>query len=128
MPDSTPCDDGSACTLDDTDQQGQCTGTPGACGTADGPCDPATDACTTAASTLPPTESVTPIDLVAVVETIRDAIPDGSPCDDGDPCTVDDVYHEGVCSGTALSYTECTALTGAACENVSGEPSDEGGT
>ncbi len=79
--DGTPCDDASACTQDDVCVGGACVGTDpvtcaaGRCHTA-GVCDPATGLCST-----PP-------------------VADGTACDDGAFCTVDDACEGGVCLGT----------------------------
>jgi hypothetical protein len=79
-PDGTPCDDFSVCTENDTCQAGECTGTPltctpGACEESTG-CDPY-DGCLTANARH------------------------GSPCDDGDACTHDDICSLGFCTGVA---------------------------
>ncbi|MBS2021390.1 MAG: hypothetical protein JST92_03200 [Deltaproteobacteria bacterium] len=79
--DGTACDDGSACTRDDTCQAGVCTGgDPVVCTAQDqchgvGVCDRDTGACS------------------------DPALDDGSACDDGDPCTQGDTCQAGVCTG-----------------------------
>ena len=81
-PNGTPCDDGSACTRPDTCQAGVCTGAnAGACAAPDqchtaGTCDPATGTCTNPAK------------------------PDGTACNDGNPCTQTDTCQSGTCVGT----------------------------
>ncbi|NMB76548.1 MAG: hypothetical protein GYA21_15625 [Myxococcales bacterium] len=73
------CDDGNACTRSDTCQNGQCVGAePVACQPLDachdaGTCDPSNGACSN-----PPK-------------------PNGSPCDDGNACSVNDACRSGVC-------------------------------
>src|SRR5690606_10016202 len=79
LPDGTSCDDGDACSQTDTCQAGSCVGSNPVLCTAFsqchdvGSCDPATGACSTPAKA------------------------DGTPCDDGDLCTVDDSCAAGVC-------------------------------
>jgi hypothetical protein len=75
------CDDGDACTTDDTcDDAGACRGQARTCDDAnvctDDTCDAATGCVFTPAS--------------------------GAACDDGDECTVDDVCQAGACVGTSL--------------------------
>ena len=83
----TPCDDGNACTQADGCKAGVCVGSdPVACGKGSqcqdvGVCDPATGACS------------------------QPLAPNGTPCDDGNACTVGDTCVDGACkAGTA---TEC---------------------
>ena len=79
----TPCDDGNACTRNDTCQAGTCTGRePVVCSAADqcheaGVCNPATGVCSTPAKN------------------------DGSACDDGNACTQTDTCQAGTCIGGA---------------------------
>ena len=81
--DGTTCDDGNACTRNDTCQAGTCTGRePVVCSAADqcheaGVCNPATGACSTPAKN------------------------DGSACDDGNACTQTDTCQAGTCIGGA---------------------------
>src|SRR5262249_40752372 len=80
LADGTGCDDGNACTATDLCRAGACIGSsPVVCTALDqchdvGTCDPATGACS-----QPPRS-------------------DGSPCNDGDACTREDVCRAGVCS------------------------------
>lgn len=80
-PDGTACNDGDACTLIDTCQQGVCTGgQPVLCTAIDqchaaGTCDPTSGSCTN-----PPK-------------------PDGTACDDGNACTFVDTCSAGTCVG-----------------------------
>src|SRR5207253_1037625 len=77
----TPCDDGNACTRNDTCQAGTCTGRePVVCSAADqcheaGVCNPATGVCSN------PTKS------------------DGATCDDRNACTRNDTCQAGTCTG-----------------------------
>lgn len=81
--DGFPCNDGNACTTQDTCQAGACAGaSPVVCPPADachaaGSCDPGTGACS------------------------QPALPDGTACSDGDPRTVRDACTGGVCAGVA---------------------------
>jgi hypothetical protein len=83
--DGTTCDDGSACTFQDTCQAGACvSGTPVVCTASDqchttGTCDAGTGACSN-----PPR-------------------PDGVSCSDGDACTAGDACSGGVCLGTTIT-------------------------
>ena len=100
--DGAPCTDGDACTGRDVCAGGVCAGRPEACEAPQNPCeaalcDPSTGACAVA------------------------AVPDGSACDDGDPCTVESVCTLGACVGRPR---DCTALDGAcvvgACDRATG--------
>jgi hypothetical protein len=78
--DGTPCDDGNPCTLKDGCASGKCVGTAVTCKALDachdaGTCDPATGLCSN-----PPKA-------------------DGTPCDDGDKCSLVDSCTKGVCGG-----------------------------
>jgi hypothetical protein len=79
--DGTTCDDGNACTLDDTCQAGVCKGgAPLNCMAADqchaaGVCDPSTGLCSNPAKA------------------------DGASCNDGNACTQSDSCQAGVCTG-----------------------------
>ena len=112
------CDDGDGCTVNDACGGGTCAGAHLDCSGLDdacniGTCDPATGACVA----LPANE--------------------GGACDDGDPCTVDDVCGAGTCAGVdkdcsgldnACNKGTCNALTGA-CEAApayEGEVCDDG--
>lgn len=98
--DDTLCDDGDPCTVEDSCQSGVCTaGGPRDCGAADacggaGRCDETTGECT------------------------RDLEPDGTTCDDGDLCTIDDACRAGVCTGggprACVASNPCQVVTGCA--------------
>lgn len=89
-PNGTPCDDGNACTGGDTCQNGACVGgDPVICGPLDachvaGVCDPGTGLCS------------------------NPNAPDGTACDDGDPCAQSDSCQGGVC--VSSNPISCTAL------------------
>lgn len=97
------CEDGDACTVDDTCDAGVCAGSPLDCSDLSddcntGECDAATGTCEQVASN------------------------EGAACDDGDDCTVDDVCSGGLCAGTL--DVDCSACTtdadcddGDACTN-----------
>lgn len=78
---AAPCDDGNPCTLNDACSNGSCIGTPKTCNdfnpcTAES-CDPADGQCKT-----------------------DGPLPDGTPCDDGDAVTENDMCSAGACTGT----------------------------
>jgi len=88
--DGSACDDGNRCTLGDTCQAGSCrAGAPKPCPASDqchleGTCDPATGACSNPQK------------------------PDGSRCEDGNRCTLEDACRGGVCRSG--SPRVCVAL------------------
>jgi len=90
-PDGTPCDDGDACTHDDSWLSNVCTGTPNVCTAEDqchfaGVCDSSTGICSNPARS------------------------DGSSCEDGNACTSPDTCKAGVC--TSGSYICCHSNKG----------------
>ncbi len=84
-PNGASCNDGSACTQTDTCQAGTCTGAnPVVCTAVDqchdaGTCDPATGACSNPGKA------------------------DGTACNDGDQCTVDETCAAGICAGSTVA-------------------------
>jgi hypothetical protein len=80
-PDGTTCDDGDACTTGDACTSGRCAGTPGRRCPDPGPC---------AANRCDPVLGCTP-----------DPVPDGTPCDDGDRCTLGEACIAGACRAPA---------------------------
>ena len=99
VPNTLPCDDGLACTVNDTCTNGLCIGThlPWDDGN---PC--TEDGCIPASGVyhLP--------------------LPDGTPCDDGDPCTVGDACLNVVCVGGPKCFDGKTC-TDDVCAPVTGE-------
>ncbi len=101
--DGSPCDDGLACTEGDACQAGTCEGgtelqcTPmNECNTV-GACDEAAGGC------------------------VQMPVPDGTVCDDADPCTATSACGAGVCvPGPSCQSTECTTsvCTPTGCENT----------
>jgi hypothetical protein len=95
--DGTACSDGNACTQTDTCQAGVCVGSnPVVCAALDqchdvGVCEPGTGACTNPPKT------------------------NGTTCNDGDPCTLNDVCTNGVCGGTPVSCPGTQTCQGGAC-------------
>jgi alpha-tubulin suppressor-like RCC1 family protein len=92
-PDGASCDDGNACTRNDTCQGGSCAGNPVVCaGEGDcyqaGACEPSTGQCSYLAKA------------------------EGAGCDDRNPCTENDVCQAGACVGSAVGGT-CEAASGA---------------
>jgi hypothetical protein len=98
-PNGTSCDDGNLCTLNDTCQNGVCIGSASVvCTPLDqchvaGVCDPATGQCS------------------------NPNAPNGRACDDGDPCTTNDVCTNGVCAGTPVACPVCKSCSGGICVN-----------
>jgi hypothetical protein len=116
-PNSTPCNDGNACTQTDTCQTGVCTGaSPVACAAPDacqeqGICNPGTGTCT------------------------NDPRPDNAPCNDGNACTFDDLCRDGSCMGTPAACLPHFCDMSVACDGTGGclrvrkafgEPCDDG--
>ena len=112
----TACNDNNACTTGDHCVGGVCTGTPTICQPVDDPagcwnqptCDPATGTCTQ------PTPK-----------------PKGTPCDDGNLCTVNDVCDgAGTCAGTPKNCgltvgtcpQKCDPATGSCVAGQDGDP------
>jgi MYXO-CTERM domain-containing protein len=92
LPAGTACDDGNACTANDSCQAGACGGTPVVCPGSDqcrGVCNPADGSCS---------------------DTVK---PDGAACDDGDPDTLTDHCIAGSCTG--MRPRPRLALGGFAC-------------
>ena len=84
QPNGTTCDDGNACTNGDVCVNGTCHGAPLICPAPDqchlaGGCDPASGSCSN-----PPA-------------------PNGTACNDGNPCTASDVCTNGVCGGGLIA-------------------------
>ena len=95
-PDGIPCNDGDPCTVLDACAAGECAGAPKDCGAiagpcGDGACDPETGVCQV------------------------DPFEEGTPCDDGDPCTVDETCSGGLCEGAAKG---CGGVAGPCMEGV----------
>ncbi len=96
-PDTTRCDDGTACTTDDRCQAGECVGQPLDC--SDGKvC--TSDRCDPAAG--------------CVHENLSGA------CDDDSECTRDDLCMDGWCVGMALDCSDSDPCTGDGCDPASG--------
>ncbi|WP_438026719.1 thrombospondin type 3 repeat-containing protein [Sorangium sp. So ce233] len=98
--DGAPCDDGDACTQTDACQAGACVGSaPVTCAAAGvchvSLCDPASGQC---------------VDALA---------PGGAACDDGDPCSEDDVCQAGTCAATTSDPDHDGVCAGADnCDDV----------
>ncbi|MCO4762545.1 MAG: hypothetical protein KC502_13625 [Myxococcales bacterium] len=133
-PDATPCDDGDACTANDTCKAGSCTGGLKVCCKKTADCAPLEDGdacngtlyCELASGTckLNPATTVSCVTAwdTGCSKTVCDKktgkcgkqfTSDGAPCDaDGSPCTVTDACDNGSCEpGTSI----CACNTNADC-------------
>ncbi len=89
VPNDKPCDDGNPCTAGDVCSGGGCGGSPALCLVDDNPCtqdtcDPQTGKCGTPE-------------------------PDGTSCDDSDPCTLESECSNGACVGVSGTIKTCPA-------------------
>ncbi len=101
--DGTACDDGAFCTTSDTCNAGVCGGAARDCTSAgdqcnSGVCDEAADAC------------------------VKQAVTDGTSCEDGEYCTVGDACAAGACMGGGPR--SCGAAGGSCREGVCDEATD----
>ena len=134
-PSTEPCDDGDVCTKNDRCTAGACQGTDAGCEcTKDTECaafDDGNDCngtlyCNTALAPHrcriqpgtpvqcdPAKNNVCSAELCdpTTGKCAAKAAPDGTPCDDGDPCPVDSFCKGGTCKSTAESYCQCKADT-----------------
>jgi len=83
VPNGTGCNDGNLCTLSDQCQVGVCVGTPKDCSALDDDCH--VGVCRLSTGTCR-----------------AEAANEGGVCDDGVPCTENDVCSDGVCRGTLI--------------------------
>jgi hypothetical protein len=99
-PDGTACNDGSLCTQTDSCQSGVCFGAnPVIC--------VASDQCHVAGSCIP-----------ALGVCTDPAAPDGTTCDDGDNCTINDACSAGTCGGTSITPPDETQSLAVAGDKV----------
>ena len=133
------CDDGDLCTSDDHCQEGLCTGTAVCECTADADCVPFDDGdlcngvkiclnqqCVTDpetvvdCSTAPavPCQALACNPQLGVCETSY--LADGTDCDDGSLCSLNDKCDAGACEGTPLNCDDERVCTDDACDPVSG--------
>ncbi|MGM0578259.1 MAG: hypothetical protein ACQEXJ_21225 [Myxococcota bacterium] len=131
-----PCDDGDPCTDGTRCNAGVCTGGSDAC-----PCDSFSDCqhlndgdactglwqcasgnCTLDTSNIPDCPpSDNPCVAVSCTEgACQETLLDGTWCDDGDPCTVDDQCVEGVCEGEATACDDGNPCTLDTCSSATG--------
>lgn len=141
--DGSGCEDGDACTADDTCADGQCAGTVISCDDGnvctDDSCDPGTG-CIYVANTLSCDDgnACTAVDRCADTSCIGTAVdcddanpctddacdpavgclhrPNVEPCDDGDACTSMDSCAEGRCVGLTLSCDDANPCTSDWCD------------
>jgi PKD repeat protein len=103
--DSTPCDDGNRCTVNDYYQNGICVG--GQVLTCD-------DGNPDTANTCDPNSG-------CVFTPVRSGPADSTPCNDGNQCSVNDYYQSGVCvGGQALTCDDGNPDTVDTCEPYTG--------
>jgi len=95
------CDDGEFCTIQDTCSDGVCGGIPN-------PCDDS-NACTTDSCNS------------SAAQCEHDNVDDGTGCDDGLYCTVDDVCTGGNCTGADRDCADANVCTADSCNEVSNE-------
>ena len=105
----TDCDDGKPCTVDTCDADGDCVNVP-------------TDACLIggtcyAAGNLKPGSPCE--GCFPAVSTTSWSAASGSPCNDGNACTKDDVCASGTCVGTSYSCSG-TSCTTSVCDGSGG--------
>ncbi len=100
LQDGTPCGDNNDCNGVDVCQDGECV--PG------GPMDCDDDNTCTADQCIPGTGCV------------HDPLPGGTPCNDGDVCTVGDSCAGGVCSGSPADCDDHDPCTTDVCDALSG--------
>jgi cysteine-rich repeat protein len=116
------CNDGKACTQTDTCQNGTCSGAPVVCVALDqchvaGTCNSGTGTCSDP-SAPPGTPCVADANACTTDQCNGTgtcvAINNTLPCNDGDPCTINDVCGGGTCQGTPSGDTDgdgiCNAL------------------
>ena len=130
LPDGAACDDADPCTAGDACSAGECTAGTNTCGTCQGqplgaPCNDG-DACTTGDVCVgladhPACRGV-PVDCsyedgpcrvgacVPGVGCMVTWLPEGTPCDDGAPCTADDRCANAACQGAPGACAECAGL------------------
>jgi len=123
---SKSCDDGDPCTINDTCSGGNCSGTPKDCDDGNTCTD---DACVNGVcqhtwnNDLCPCESDSDCDDG---NPCTDNLCSGgacqnpnnsNPCDDDDPCTVNDMCSGGACSGTPMDCDDGEPCTDDACVN-----------
>ncbi len=103
----TPCFDDNPCTLNDICRDGACVGQDLDCSSVEDTCH--TSRCDAASG-----------DCIAVPKGDR------TPCDDGDPCTPDEICLDGICASGTEICTACSALAlEDPCDDESACTSDE---
>lgn len=111
-PDGTPCNDGNACTTNDTCNSGACIGTP-ATGTScsDGNACTQSDTCQNGTCVGSNPVICTPSDQCHDAPCDPETgsctnvpKPDGTACNDGNACTMNDACSHGACGGTAATH------------------------
>ncbi len=127
------CDDGSACTTDDTCLGGACVGAD-QCICKDVPdgglCDDgractqgdacASELCVGQPVLCAPSTALCRVTLCLEIQggCVEEAQPDGTPCDDGDPCTVGGACLDGDCAGAVNTCFCADKADGTPCDDA----------
>ncbi|GMV42703.1 MAG: hypothetical protein AMXMBFR64_44190 [Myxococcales bacterium] len=139
-PDGTPCEDGNPCTTPDLCESGACVGQGSLCQcTSDADCAPFEDGdlCNGTLRCASFVCQVDPLSVIACNPTADTAcvkavctaatgqcapapVPGQPPCDDQNPCTVDDSCVNGLCVGAAGSCDDGNECTFDGCSPVDG--------
>ncbi len=140
-PNTAPCDDGDTCTLDDQCAGGACSGTPDPACQCDTDADCAAyedgDKCNGTLSCVDHQCVLNPATVVTCDATglgpcyvaacdpatgvcSNQPLDDGTACDDGNACTLDDTCLGGECVGTALVCDDGNVCTSDACDPAVG--------
>jgi len=107
-PDASACNDGAFCNGSDTCNSGACSvhaGNPCVGPDGDGVC---TESCDEAADNCLAND------------------PDGSACNDGVPCTIDDTCSGGICGSAAVRTGDCGTTTTTLPETMCGDANEDG--
>ena len=136
-PNSDSCDDGEPCTTGDACLQGACVGAPDPTCTcsSDDDCEDDGDLCNGTSSCVGGQCTVDPATVVSCTSTnpcksatcipetgacVIDDLVNGTPCDDNNACTTEDLCVAGACSGTPLSCDDQNPCTNDTCSQTIG--------
>ena len=124
LPSGTPCDDGDPCTINDVCVNGVCSGTPKICDDGD-PCTddfchPLTGECKYAPKICDDNNACTD-DSCNPITGECEHTNNSAFCDDGDPCTENDICQNGSCVGTPKDCDDGDPCTDDFCNSSTGE-------